>query len=130
MEQYILVIIPESKKEERKFRGTGEKKNILTKTGTSCYHCGTIFEKELDKSIEEQKWKINIIKTKSKFITNPNTCGWYLYCTNLKLYSGPPYNFKNVDSELNVIDDEVVVVMNMKKRTLKLIINNKDKVDS
>ena len=99
---------PEIIKEERKFRVTGDKKNILTKTGTSCYHCGTIWEKELDKSIEEHKWKIKTTKKKSKSIM-----------------------IDVATSDFDVqIDDEVVIVMNMKKRTLKFIINNKDKGDS
>ena len=56
---------------------------------------GTICEYELDKSIEEHKWKIKILKTKSKEImigvapidfdihsSSYNTCGWYFYCHN------------------------------------------------
>ena len=52
---------------------------------------GTICEKELDKTIDEHKWKIKILKTTpNKYIlvgvapidfdinsSNYNTCGWY-----------------------------------------------------
>ena len=106
---------------------------------------GTICENELDKSIEEHKWKIKILKgtdinimvgvASSDFDINSssyNTCGWYLYCygSSPTLYSGPPFNYSNENTNLSVIKDEIVIVMNMKKRTLKFIINNEDKGDS
>ena len=104
---------------------------------------GTICENELDKSIEEHKWKIKILKTNNKNIivgvapsdfdinsSDHNSCGWYLSCDNLKLYSGPPFNYKGLKTNLSDIKEEIVVVMNMKKRTLKFIINNEDKGDS
>ena len=104
---------------------------------------GTICEKELDKSIEEHKWKIKILKTKSKYImvgvapidfdinsSSFNNCGWYFYCYDSTLYSGPPFNYSCSGTNLSKVNDEVIVVMNMKKRTLKFIINNEDKGDS
>ena len=106
---------------------------------------GTICEYELDKSIEEHKWKIKILKTKSKEImvgvapidfdihsSNHNTCGWYFCCydNDRSLYSGPPFNYSNKGTNLSNVNDEIVLVMNMKKRTLKFIINNEDKGDS
>ena len=61
-----------------------------------------------------------------------NTCGWYLFCNNSPptLYSGPPFNYSCKQTNLSEIKDEIVIVMNMKKRTLKFIINNEDKGDS
>ena len=128
---------------------TGHNKNILTKTGTvnywtgTKYWTGTICENELDKSIEEHKWRIKILKSKSKDILvgvapsnfdinspNFNACGWYFACDNLNLYSGPPFNYKGVKTNLSKVKDEIVVVMNIKKGTLKFIINNEDKDDS
>ena len=111
---------------------TGDNKNIFTKTGTNAYWMGTICEKELDKSIEEHKWKIKILNNKQIFVgvassdfdinsSSYNTCGWYLFC-NISppaLYSGPPFNYYNVKTNLSVIKDEIIIVMNMKKRTLK-----------
>ena len=104
---------------------------------------GTICENELDKSIEEHKWKIKILKSKSKDIfvgvapsdfdinlSTYNTCGWYLYCNESKLYSGPPFNYSCKKTNLSKVKDEIVVVMNMMKRTLKFIINNEDNGDS
>ena len=106
---------------------------------------GTICENELDKSIEEHKWKIKFLKTKNKDImiglapidfdicsSNFDTYGWYLWCYNSRpsLYSGPPFNFSNLETNLSKIKDEVIVVFNFKKRTLKFLINNEDKGDS
>ena len=131
--------------EKRKFILKGENKTIFIKAGTDFYYSGTICEKELDKSIEEHTWKIKFLKTKHKHImigvapidfdykeANYNTCGWYLFCRNSPptLYSGPPFNYNGVKTNFSEIIDEVVVVMNMKKRTLKFIINNEDKGDS
>ena len=62
--------------------------------------------------------------------SNFNDCGYYFYCCNSTLYSGPPYNCSNKKTNLSNVKDEVVVIMNMKKRTLKFIINNEDKGDS
>ena len=106
---------------------------------------GTICEYELDKSIEEHKWKIKILKTKSKEImvgvapidfdihsSSYNTCGWYFHCRDNQpcLFSGPPFNYSYKDTNLSNVNDEIVLVMNMKKRSLKFIINNEDKGDS
>ena len=128
--------------ENRKYVLSGYKNNIITKTGYNGW-MGTICEKELDKSIEEHKWKIKILKSQNKSImvgvapidfdilsSTQNTCGWYLSCDNSKLYSGPPFKYDCVKTNLSKVKDEVVIVMNMKKRTLKFILNNEDKGDS
>ena len=61
-----------------------------------------------------------------------NTCGWYLYCylSPPRLYSGPPFNYSYFETNLSGVNDEIVVVFNFKKRSLKFIINNEDKGDS
>ena len=129
---------------KKKFIITGENNNIITKTSENGYYSGTICENELDKSIEEHKWKIKILKSKSKGImvgistnaynfseANYDTCGYYLnLCSSPKLYSGPPYNYSNLNTILGKINDELIIVMNMKKRALKFVINNEDKGDS
>ena len=103
---------------------------------------GTICENELDKSLEEHKWKIKLLKVTNKYLMvgvapidfdinkSNSTCGWYLYCNNSCLYSGPPFNYGGNNTNLSKVNDEIIVVMNMKKRTLKFIINNEDKGDS
>ena len=143
--KYSFKECPLNIKEERKFIITGEDKNIFTKLGSDAYYGGTICENELDKSIEEHKWRIKILKSKNKYIyigvatidfdfnkTNYNTCGWYLYLYNSPptLYSGAPFNYNGVKTNLREVNDEVIVIMNMKRRTLKFIINNYDRGDS
>ena len=59
-----------------------------------------------------------------------SSCGWYYYCYNSTLYSGPPHNYSNKASNLSKVKDEIIVVMNMSKRTLKFIINNEEKGES
>ena len=141
--KYSFRECPNNMKENRKYIVTGENKNILTKIGNS-ESMGTICEYELDKSIEEHKWKIKFLKTQNKGINvgvapidfdilstqHYTSCGWYIYCRTSTLYSGPPFNYSNKQTNLGKIKDEIVVVMNMKKRTLKFIINNEDKGDS
>ena len=103
---------------------------------------GTICEFELEKSLE-YRWKIKILNSKEKSIfvgvapidfdihsSNYNTFGWYFYCYNQGLYSGPPFNYSNKGANLSNVNNEIVLVMNMKKRSLKFIINNEDKGDS
>ena len=61
-------------------------------------------------------------------------CGWYLFCyynySNSRLFSGPPYNYSYKETNLKQVKDEIIIIMNMNKRTLKFIINNEDKGDS
>ena len=58
-----------------------------------------------------------------------HSCGWYLYCYNSNLHSGPPFNLRGTNKNLSKVNDEVIVVFNFKKRALKFIINNEDKGD-
>ena len=134
---------PKNIKDDRVYSISGENNNILTKTGQEGW-MGTICENELDKSIEEHKWKIKLLNVKDKELmvgvapidfdintSNYNTCGFYLYCYGeTYLYSGPPFNYNYSKANLSEVNDEVIIVMNMKKRSLKFIINNEDKGDS
>ena len=49
---------------------------------------------------------------------------------DLTLYSGPPHNYSCKGTNLNKVNDEITVIINMNKGTLKFIINNEDKGDS
>ena len=59
---------PKNINNNRMYSISGENKNILTKTGTDNSWMGTLCEFELDKQIEEHKWKIKILQTKNKYI--------------------------------------------------------------
>ena len=137
--KYSLKICPINIKDTRKYVISGDSNNIITKTGKTGW-MGTICEKELDKSKEEHKWKIKILKSKEKYImvgiatnnfdihtSSYDTCGWYLYCNDSTLYSEPSFNIVTKNVNLSMVKDEIVIVFNMKKGTLKFIINNEDK---
>ena len=122
-----------------KYTVSGENDNIYTKNGTTGYWTAALCEYELKKS-KEYRWKIKILKSGSKYImvgvapidfdinaSSYSNCGWYMYCYNSSLYSGPPYKYSNKSVGLSGVKDEVIIVMNMSKRTLKFIINNEDK---
>ena len=106
---------------------------------------GSICENGLDKSKEEHNWKIKILKTydyeimvgvatidfdinTASYETNKNY-GWY-YCFSGALFSGPPHNYNGKGTNLKYNNNEVRIIMNMKKRTLKFIIDNEDKDES
>ena len=50
--------------------------------------------------------------------------GWYYYCYNSKFRSGPPYNY-NKETSLPSKKDEVIVILNLNKRTLTFKIEDK-----
>ena len=141
--KYSFRECPINIKENRKYIITGDNKNILTKTGNNSW-MGTLCENELDQSIEEHKWKIKFLEGTSKDImvgvttsdfdvsSSDYKTGWYLWScyTPPTLYSGPPFNYSNLKTNLSEVKDEIVIEMNMKKRTLKFIINNKDQGES
>ena len=58
------------------------------------------------------------------------TCGWYFYYSRPSLWSGPPFNYLDKEINLSKVDKEIVIIMNMKKKSLKFIINGEDKGDS
>ena len=143
--KYSFKKCPLNISEERKYSITGEKENIITKTGSNCC-MGNICENELDKSKEEHIWKIKILKTlyydimvgvatidfdinTASYETNKNY-GWYYHCYNGGLYSGPPHNYQYKGTNLKSKNNEIRIIMNMKKRTLKFIIDNEDKGES
>ena len=137
--QFSFKKCPNNVNENRKYTITGDFDNIITKTGSNNW-MGTICEDILDIT-KIYKWKVKILKTQYYHImvgvapidfninsSSYNTCGWYYDIRNY-LYSGPPYNYSR-SANLNSTKDEVTVIINMKKRTLKFIINNEDKGDS
>ena len=80
-------------------------------------------------------WKIKILKSLYKYImvgvapinfninlSSFSDCGWYIYCSNSTLYSGPSHKYSNTPSNLNKVTDEIKVIMDMNKGALKFII--------
>ena len=119
----------------------GKNKNILVKTGKGGSYMGTICENELYKSVEVHRWKIKILKSLEKNImvgvapsdfdicSSNYRCGWYLFCyySPPKLFSGQPFSYNGLITNLSKVNDEIKVEINMKKRAIKFIINDEDK---
>ena len=140
--KYSLKDCPINIDKGRKYILKGESNNILIKTGLNGYWMGTICAKELDNSIEIHKWKIKILKTDCRAImvgvTNSDfdinssnyNSGFFFNFYNSSLYSGAPHNYDGKKTNLTNTKDEVIVIFNIKKGTLKFIINDEDKGDS
>ena len=142
--KYIFKECPNDIIEKKKFIISGDKSNIINKTGPNFIWTGTTCINEF-KEYVEYKWKIKILKSQTNQIMigvapidfniqhmdntdfAKNICGWYFYCYDLKLYSGPPHNYINKSNAITDFSNEIVIVMNMNKRTLKFILNNMDK---
>ena len=127
--------------DKRRYLIYGDKENILTKTGKNNEWMGTICRNIFIKSIEYE-WKIKILKTSDYNImvgvapydfdvnSSDYKYGWYLNCSKLTLNSGPPHNYCNEKSNLKKIKDEILIIMNVNKKSLKFIIDNEDKGES
>lgn len=121
-----------------KYKVSGEKNNIVTKTGLDGYLC-VICEDELENN-KIYKWKIKIFKTRKYDIKIGIACinymgksqnyqnGWYLFTADYNLYSRPPQNFSGINSGLKK-DNEIIVSMDINKGILKFITKNEDKGD-
>ena len=59
-----------------------------------------------------------------------SNCGWYYYLKSSMLWSGPPHCYSNKETNLKKVKDEIVLVMDMNKKTLKFVIDDEDKGDS
>ena len=139
---YIFRQPPPDMNSNNSYMLSGDDNNILTKTSSDSI-MGVLCENELDALIEEHKWKIKILKSATNNImvgiapgdfdfnsSRYDNCGWYFYCYNSSLYSGPPFNHSGKNTNLGKVDNEIIVIMNMKNKTLKFIINNEDKGES
>ena len=129
---------------KKRFIISGEKENIMFKKEPNFVWTGTTCLNEFQKLVE-YKWKVRILKSVTKQIMvgvvpidfdpekidntdfNLNICGWFFYFYDMRLYSGPPHNYRNKGSEINNCTDEITLVMNMNKRSLKFMVNNIDK---
>lgn len=54
---------------------------------------------------------------------NKNNAGYYLFIKNSKLFSGSPFNYKNKKTNLKIINDEIVIIMDIKEKSLKFLID-------
>ena len=119
---------------------SGDRNNIITKTGTDkkwiCVICQNALEKK-----KFYKWKIKILKSKNYYINIGITSidymsksrnyknGWYLYYYDFSLYSGPPHNYEEKNSGLQK-KNEIAIVMDTNKGILKFMTEDEDKGNS
>lgn len=133
---------PEQISENKLYSVSGEKENIITKTGVDGW-AGIACQSALDKSNDKYIWTIKILKSNNKTImvgvapfdfdinsSSYTNSGWYLYLRSSFLYSGKPHNYNNKKTKLPKVKDEIKIVLNMKNRTLRFIIDDEDKGDS
>ena len=111
--------------------------NIIKKISKEGW-VGVKYQNKLSKSKEEYIWIIKILKSFNKSIMvgvapidfdnkSPTfNYGWYYYCYSSSFYSGPPHNYINKKTNLKKPKKEIKLIMNMKKRSLKFIIDNEN----
>ena len=93
---------------------------------------------ELERS-KENSWKIKLLNSTDNFHyylgvatsdfninANYSHCGWYLYVYNQRLYTSNENNIANKNFKADIPKSEIKILMNMKERTLKFIIDGKD----
>ena len=126
---------PENIKTNKKYIISGEKENIVTIIGNGFEWIGILCQNEFEK-LKEYRWKIKIIKTSNRNIMvgvapidfNINTSdwkeGWFLVCHNSSLYSGPSFNYIGKKTNLNIVNQEITLIMDMNKGSLKFQIDN------
>jgi hypothetical protein len=139
--KYKFKPCPKNISEDRKYIVSGQNGNILTKKGHDMNGMGTICDIIFRKD-GIYSWKIKILKTFDYNISigvapsdfnihsSYSTYGWYFYLRDSSLRSGPPHNYEFHKTNLKKARNEIIVIMNMKKRTLKFIVDNEDKGDS
>ena len=133
---------PDNISKDKLYKVSGKKENVVEKTGTDGW-VGIPCQNGLGNHIEQYSWKINILETYNKtfmvgvapidFDINSSSytkCGWYFYAYCSVLYSGSPHNYKNRKTNFKKVEKEIKIVLNMKMRTLKFIVDGEDKEES
>ena len=116
---------------------SGENNDIITKIGSDGYR-GTLILESFDKN-KVYKWKIKLLKSRDNFhfylgvassdfdiYKYDDHCGWYFYVWNQKLYSANPNNIANKNFKVKFPRSEITIIMDMKERTLRYIIDGED----
>ena len=126
----------------RKYIIIGEKENVAKKMVEDNQFTLIRCENKLELN-KIYKWKINILNSKLKVILvgisqdeeelNPslnNINGWYFYCFNSTLYSGPPHNYKNKKTNSDkIVYKEIIIIFDTYKGNLEFILDNNNKIE-
>lgn len=133
---------PENIKENKLYKVSGIRENVVVKSGSDGW-VGIPCRNGLGNDKDEYSWKINILETYNgtlmvgvapkDFDINSSTYtknGWYFYAFCSVLYSGAPQNYKNQKTHHKKVEKEIKVVLNMRIKTLKFIVDGEDKGES
>ena len=127
---------------DRQYEVTGEKENILTKTSKVDKYIFAICQNSFVKG-KIYKWKIKILKSKKNDIfvgvapigikinfKKAFQYGWFFCLNDAKIYSYLNCKKKDDITKLKIPGNEIIIVMDMIKSSLKFIRDNEDKGDS
>ena len=78
--------------------------------------------------IDSSEFLVNFLDIENSY-KNISNLGWYFRCSNSKLYSDYPQNFRDKKTKYKQIKDEIKIIMNMEKGSLKFIVDGEDKGD-
>ena len=76
--------------------------------------------------MDYKEFLVDYLGMENSFL-NISNLGWYLRCSNSRLYSDFPQDFRDKKTKLKQIKEEIKIIMNMEKGTLKFIVDNEDK---
>jgi hypothetical protein len=127
--------------ENKLYTVSGKDENIITKTGVDGW-VGIACQNSLENSSKAYTWTVKILKSYNNTImvgvatkdfdinsSSYSNNGWYFYCYSSTLYSGDHNNISR-KTNLPKVKEEIKIVMDMRRRSLKFIVDNEDKGDS
>ena len=130
--KYTFKKCPDNVNENKKYLITGEKDNILIKSGKDGEWTGVICDKELQKN-KIHSWKIKILESQNNDImigiapidfdlNSPDLkkCGYFFNCNDSCLYSGEPYNYNGNETDFEGVDEEMTITLDLNERELHL----------
>ena len=134
--KYTFKKCPDNVNENKKYLITGEKDNIIIKSGKDGEWTGVICDKELQKN-KIHSWRINILKSKNHDImlgiapidfdyNSPDLtkCGYFFNYNDSCLYSGEPFNYNGKETEFEETDEEITITLDLNERELHLESNS------
>jgi hypothetical protein len=132
---------PDKISENKLYTVSGKDENIITKTGVDGW-VGIACQNSLENSSKAYTWTVKILKSYNNTImvgvatkdfdinsSSYSNNGWYFYCYSSTLYSGDHNNISR-KTNLPKVKEEIKIVMDMRRRSLKFIVDNEDKGDS
>ena len=130
---------PDKISKNKLYTVSGKDENIITKAGVDGW-VGIACQNSLEEKHKKYIWTIKILKSYNKTImvgvaskdfdinsSSYSNNGWYFYCYNSTLYSNNNTNSKTL---LPKVKEEIKIVLDFEKLSLKFIVDGEDKGDS